>query len=347
MQSWHQPQGNQILPQALAEFSHTDAVVTANLLASGEPGVFRGIVADWPVVAAAQNGNDAALAWLRQSLAPSEIAFVEAPPEQHGRFHYAEDLRSFTFQKRRASAHAFLDELAGELASTTPRALAAQGILASSAAPAFEAAHPLPIRPGPGEIRLWIGNRARVAAHCDPADNIAYCAVGRRRFTLFAPEQVGNLYLGPFDPTPAGTPIAMADPVSPDFARYPRFAAALESAWTVELEPGDAVFIPYGWYHHVEALSPISMLVNYWWNDGVRGADSAWDVLLHAMLALRPLHPRARRHWAAMLVHYGLEPDGPAGEHLPPHARGVLDARAPQDLAAMRAALLRNLSRSG
>jgi quercetin dioxygenase-like cupin family protein len=256
-------------------------------------------------------------------------------------------LRGFNFSRRSLPAAEFLDELESEIGADQPRALAAQGLLAAQTAPGFEAAHPLPLRPGFGEARLWIGNRARVAAHSDPADNIAYCAAGSRRFTLFAPEQVGNLYFGPIDPTPAGTPIAMTDPVEPDFARYPRFAAALDAALVADLEPGDAIFIPYGWFHHVEALSPISVLVNYWWRDEPAGAGSPWDLLLHAFLALRPLSPGAKRHWAAMLQHYALEGDGPAGDHLPPYARGVLDARRPQDLAAIRAALIRNLSRPG
>jgi Cupin-like domain len=335
------------MPNAIADIDPSDAAALAALLASSEPGVLRGLAADWPVVAAASNGDAAVLAYLGKTMAAQDIEFAQAPPEVHGRFHYSEDMRGFTFERRRLPAQEFLNALAAELPSEQPCALAAQGIVAHIAAPAFEIANPLPLRPGSGEARLWIGNRARVAAHSDPADNIAYCAAGRRRFTLFAPEQVGNLYLGPFEPTPAGTPIAMTDPVEPDFARYPRFVAAMEAAQVAELEPGDAVFIPYGWFHHVQALSPVSMLVNYWWNDGPPGAGSAWDVLLHAFMALRPLSPKARRYWAAMLLHYGLEQDGPAGSHLPPHARGVLDARSPQDLNAMRAALLRNLSRGG
>jgi hypothetical protein len=55
---------------------------------------------------------------------------------------------------------------------------------------------------------IWIGNRTRIAAHYDLPDNVAVVAAGHRRFTLFPPEQVRNLYVGPVDFTrrPAGQP---------------------------------------------------------------------------------------------------------------------------------------------
>ncbi len=310
-----------------------------------EPVVLRGIARYWPVVQAAGAGPGAVLALLRSHAGPRPIDLAQLPGSEQGRFHYAPDLRSFNFARRSASLGELLDRIEAEWQAPTGAAIAAQGVIAREAAPSFAQSHPLPLLPGPGEARLWIGTRAQVAAHSDPAPNLAYCAAGRRRFTLYPPEQVGNLYMGPFDPTPAGTPIALTDPLNPDFDRYPRFAAACAAAWIAELEPGDAVYVPYGWFHHVEALDPVSMLVNYWWPAPAMTPASAWDAMLHGMLALRPLSPEARRHWAAMFAHYVFEADGPAGAHLPPHARGVLDARNPADLAAMQRMLIASLTR--
>lgn len=328
----------QTIPQPLPELAdHTSAA-----LGGPEPFVLRGVAGDWPVVQAARQGEREMLSYLRHCAAPGEIDFSIAPQGEAGRFHYAPDLRGFNFARRRAPFGLFLDALERAIDDPAAPTLAAQGILASQAAPQFMAENPLPLSPGQGEARLWIGNRARVAAHSDPADNVAYCAAGRRRFTLYAPEQAPNLYLGPFDPTPAGTPIAMTDPLEPDFDRYPRFAQACDAALVAELEPGDAIYIPYGWYHHVQALSPVSMLVNYWWRQGEPGG-SPWDAMLMGMMALRQLPPNARRHWQAMFDTYVFESHGPAGAHLPDHARGILDARDARDLDAMRAALLRKL----
>lgn len=330
------------IPQPMPELADEAAAA----LGGNEPFVLRGVAAHWPVVEAARDGDRAVLDYLSGCAAPGEVEFSLAPPAMKGRFHYTGDMRGFTFVRRSAPLNAFLDALGAAIDDPQPAAMAAQGILAETAAPRFASENPLPLSPGEGQARLWIGNRAQVAAHSDPADNLAYCAAGRRRFTLFAPEQAANLYLGPFDPTPAGTPIAMTDPLEPDFERYPRFAAAMDAALVAELEPGDAIYIPYGWFHHVQALSPVSMLVNYWWRQPEPGG-SPWDALLMGMMTLRQLPPNARRHWQAMFDAYVFESHGPAGEHLPPHARGILDARSPRDLEAMRAALLRKLSGPG
>ncbi|MFX6149073.1 cupin-like domain-containing protein, partial [Acinetobacter baumannii] len=86
-------------------------------------------------------------------------------------------------------------------------------------------------------------------------------------FTLFPPDQFGNLYLGPLDNTPAGRAVSMVDFAEPDFAAHPRFREALAHAQVAELEPGDAIFIPSMWYHHVEGRSAFNVLINYWWRE--------------------------------------------------------------------------------
>ncbi len=100
--------------------------------------------------------------------------------------------------------------------------------------------------------RLWLGNAFLTPAHIDELDNLACVVAGRRRFTLFPPEQVRNLYIGLLDSTPAGAPVSMVSLKAPDFERYPR-REALAASRVTELEPGDALFIPAVWWHHVES----------------------------------------------------------------------------------------------
>src|SRR5206468_7395301 len=73
--------------------------------------------------------------------------------------------------------------------------------------PGFEPENPLDLVAGkPTAPRIWIGNASVIAPHFDESDNIACVVSGRRRFTLFPPDQVGNLYPGPIDSTVAGQP---------------------------------------------------------------------------------------------------------------------------------------------
>jgi hypothetical protein len=137
------------------------------------------------------------------------------------------------------------------------------------------------------------------------------------RFTLFPPDQLANLYIGPTDFTPAGQAISLVDFHRPDFDKYPKFAEALKNAQVAELEPGDALFIPGMWWHHVEALDDFNFLVNYWWRQTPRYMGDPKDVLRHGLMSLKGLPKAQRKAWAEIFNHYIFNPDDDSLSHIP------------------------------
>ncbi|NUT01074.1 MAG: cupin-like domain-containing protein [Sphingomonas sp.] len=234
----------------------------ADILPRGEPAVLRAVASHWPLVAAGKRWMDLLAA--RANDQPVEI--LRSDPDEQGRFHYSADGRSLNFVRGRASLPTFLAALREQASEQRPYAMVAQGLVAERHVPGFAASHPMPLVPASALPRLWIGNAAKVATHNDPAHNVAVVAAGRRRFTLFPPSAQDDLYMGPAHPTPAGTPVSMVHVTAPDLNRFPRFASALRVGQEAELGPGDAIFIPKDWFHHVETLEPFNLLVNYWWS---------------------------------------------------------------------------------
>ena len=241
------------------------------IVPAGRPAVMRGIARDWPLVVAAREGDDRAMSLLETSANACETSVLRADPALQGRFHYANDEYEMNFIRGRGSVAAILAGLREQEISYRPFAIAAQGLDSERFFPGFSQAHPMPLAPPDAAPRVWIGNAAVVATHNDPIDNVAVVAAGRRRFTLFPPDAEPNLYMGPKHPTPAGAPISMVHVTAPDFGRFPRFAQALDVAQVAELSPGDAIFIPRNWFHHVEALERFNVLVNYWWDAQAQG----------------------------------------------------------------------------
>lgn len=305
------------------------------------PAVTRGLAAELPIVKSGALGAAYLLDHLERHALDTHVSALRAHPGTKGKFGYGPTLASFNFDRTSTSYSAFIKLL--KQIDVADEVVAIQGVAAREVYRDFEIDNGLTEAPAGGEYRFWLGTRAEVATHCDPTPNIAYVGLGSRKFTLFAPEEVGNLYMGPFNPTPSGTPISLADPLAPDFDRFPRFRAALDRAQSAVLEPGDAIFIPAGWYHHVEARAPLNLLINYWWHSRPPG-PSPWDALMHGFMALRGLPPAERRAWQAMFSYYIFEADGDPAAHIPAEHQGILSPPTAGRLAAMRDAIVRALT---
>ena len=318
-----------------------------DVLAATEPVVLRGLTLSWPATQAARRSDADIATYLRSHWRDATVGMLIGPPDIQGRFFYNEDLSGFNFNRDMGKLDAVLDtllQLSAAPAEATP-ALYVGSTTVDTCLPGFRAANDLALGARDALASLWLGNRSRIAAHFDVPDNIACVVAGRRRFTLFPPEQLANLYVGPLDFTPAGQAISLVDFHAPDHARFPRFAEALKHAQVAELAAGDAIFIPSLWWHHIEALSPFNLLVNYWWRQSPEYMDTPMNALMLALLTLRELPGAQRRAWAGMFKHYVFEADDQTVAHIPPDARHVL---APIDAAGarqLRAHLLNRLKR--
>ena len=309
----------------------------------GRPAVLRGVVRDWPSVRHAVDSPEAIGRYLAGLDSGSEHNAVLVPPEWSGRMFYRPDLSDFNFSRNNLSVSAVLQRLARYSHFERPPAVALQSAPIATCLPGFLETNRLPLLDDSVLPRIWMGNAFLTPAHIDELDNIACVVSGRRRFTLFPPEQVGNLYIGPFEFTPAGAPVSMVSLKEPDFERYPRFRHALAAAQVADLEPGDALFIPAVWWHHVESMDAVSILVNYWWEQVPR-ADAGARIsptksLVHALLSIKDLPPAHRAAWGEMFAHFVFSPDDDRAAHIPEHRRGVLGELPADRIDAMLGAL--------
>jgi hypothetical protein len=315
----------------------------AEIAPAARPAVLKGLVADWPIVQAAR--SRAGLAdFIKRLDGGRQPHVIEAPAAAGGRIFYRDDLTAFNFERRPAGISATLDRLLALADTPQPPAVFLESMSAAAYLPDFAAAHRMPLLDARVEPRVWIGNAVTINTHFDLVCNIACVAGGRRRFTLFPPGQIANLYLAPLDFTPSGAPVSLVQLTQPDAARFPRFAEALEHALVAELEPGDALFIPYGWWHHVESLTPLNVLVNYWWNPAP-DFGAPHGALLHALLTIRDLPPEQRAVWESIFRELVFKDPERALAHLPAAQRGMLGPPSAERTRAIRDKLAQDLGR--
>jgi hypothetical protein len=322
-------------PQSLSE----------ELLARTQPAVLRGLVSSWPVARAGRESAAATDAYLRRFYKDATVNAMLGAPDIGGRFFYSDDLSGFNFKPVRIRLDAVLDEIARQSKSEIPPAIYVGSTTVDTCLPGFRAENDLALGNRQPLVSIWLGNRTRIAAHHDLPDNIACVVAGRRRFTLFPPEQLENLYIGPLDFTPAGQAISLVDFARPDFAKFPKFAAALQQAQVAELGPGDAIFIPSMWWHHIESLEALNVLVNYWWRQSPAFMDSPMNALMLAILTVRDLPPEQLKAWQNLFRHYVFEADERTLAHIPPQARRVLGPLDADSARELRARLLQRLNR--
>ena len=233
------------------------------------PVVISGGLATWPALAAWRN-----LASLRERHGHRTVP-IEIGQHLGG-----------TWREQSVTLAAFIDDYLSPSAGAWPRAdaassdvgsaaplvgyLAQHGLFAQIPALADDFSLPLYVADEVGAVNVWIGTAGtRTRLHFDAYDNLLCQVAGYKFVRLVAPAESGLLYVigGGGDPsssndTTAQGNISAVDAETPDLAAHPLFGGA--HPVDCLLGPGDALFIPKGWWHYVRALT-VSASVNFWW----------------------------------------------------------------------------------
>ncbi|AFV00795.1 cupin-like domain-containing protein [Simiduia agarivorans] len=280
--------------------------------------------------------------YLKPFNAARETVFFRLQPQAQGRIFYQDDFSGFNFSREQADFLGLLDALERQLPAVDGCYVGSSSIdyflpgLKSTLGLAVPADEPL--------ISLWLGGKTRVAAHFDLPENLACVVAGRRRFTLFPPDQVANLYPGPLEFTPAGQPISLVDFYQPDFHTFPRYREALASAQVAELSAGDALYLPGMWWHQVEGLDGFNVLLNYWWRSTPVWTGLPQDAISHALLTMGSLPAAERAAWAEVFNYYVVNRETTAAG-MPERARGMLADLTPARARQLAAHLMQKLQR--
>ena len=295
-------------PQPMRELHGVDAArFRAEVVTRYEPAVLRGVVADWPAVRAARESPALFCTYLAQRDSGAPVDALRTPPSAKGRIFYNDAMSGFNYDHERISITQVIERIVKYAALRNPPAIAAQSAPIADCLPAFAVENVLGLLAPSVAPRIWLGSGVVTPAHFDESSNVACVVAGRRRFTLLPPAQVANLYIGPLDFAPTGTPISLVSFREPDFERFPRFREALANALVAELEPGDAIYIPPLWWHHVESLERLNALVNYWWKgapDAPGLPPSAIEALHMALRTFGSMPPEQRAAWREIFTNF-------------------------------------------
>lgn len=322
------------------------------VISSLEPILIKGLIKDWEMVTKAAQSPRIAVDYLKSFYNGKQSLVNVGHPGINGRYFYAQDVSALNYDTVRMG----LDEALELILQSGSDPLRPSYYISSNGTdshfPGLRDRNDLVVprkksnfRLTPPDVRIWIGTKSTATCHYDALENIACCVAGQRRFKLFPPDQFENLYFGPLEFTPGGQAISMVDFDRPDYRKFPKFKLAEEALLVAELEPGDALYIPSMWMHHVEGLSEFNILVNYWWTDAPAFTGSGMDALYHAMLALRDKPEHEKKGWKHLFDYYIFGDIEQPSQHLPEHAKGLL---APLDeirARQLRAMLINRLNR--
>lgn len=288
---------------------------------AAKPVIMRGIAKGWPAVEQAMKGVVPLFQYLSAMDTGQSQGTLVKKTEEREKFFYSDDLRTQNYETVSETASVALENL---LSPPDNKTRYIQSVKLDDHFKGFSDDNSLPLIEPNVAGRAWIGGETTVQTHFDCNENIAICVLGKRELTLFPPDQLPNLYIGPLETAPGGANVSLTNLETPDFDTHPKFKEALKHAQSATLLAGDAIYIPYGWWHHVRALAPLNMLVNYWWSPQTAQLDNPIAAMSHAMMAFRGMPENQRRVWQNMFAQFVFMEEGEPMAHLPEPLRGLL-----------------------
>lgn len=317
-----------------------------HIVNAAEPVLLKGFINHWPLVNAGKQSQDHAFEYINNAYNGQPISAYYAQPDANGRIFYNADFNGFNFQSATLDLPTVLNKLKEVRDLAQPPAVYVGSTNIHRHFPSLNSENNVTIENAQPITNLWLGNKTKIAAHFDFPNNLACCAVGKRRFTLFPPEQVKNLYVGPKEFAPGGQDISLVNFEQPDLTKHPKFQTALDNALVANLEAGDALFIPSMWWHHVEGLTSFNVLVTHWWRNSPAFMGRPDNAIELAILSIRNLPLEQRQAWKALFEHYVFDHEDGDNAHIPEHAQGCLKQPMTEiEARKLRAKLLEQLKR--
>lgn len=231
-----------------------------NFYAPGRPVIVCGMIDDWPALGS----------WTPDTLRDRVGgAMIECQGGRDGNSRFELDKDA---HRRQMPFDRFIDQIASQ--SGNDLYLTAYNSGGNAAALARMAKDLGTIEPildhaaGDAAGMIWIGPQGTFTPlHHDLTNNLLVQVIGRKRVILASPAETPKLYNRTHVFSDVGN---LVDPRL-DLAAFPRAGAV--RTLDIVLEPGEALFIPIGWWHQVEALD-FSVSMTYtnfnWPNEGHR-----------------------------------------------------------------------------
>lgn len=326
------------------------AIPYDELFAQEQPVILKGLVKEWPLVKAGQQSADKVMQLLEEHYSQRPMLVYKGAAEIKARFGYDKSCTGFNYTSERSTIPDVFNNIRSQLSEEQHDYLYINSLRFDEGFPKLSESHRLvfdhpEFTQNQPVGKIWLGTESVAAAHFDQPKNMACCVVGKRRFTLFPPEQVDNLYPGPLTPTPGGQVVTLANLSQPDFTRFPRLATALEHAYIADLEPGDGLYYPSMWWHEVEAFDRFNAMVNFWWMTAAPYLGNPMDVLMHAMMSVRDKPAKEKQAWKALFDYYIFADPEQVRAHLPPESHGAFATMDDNLSRRLRAMLRNNLNR--